>query len=152
VKKTAIAAILLLMPLTTPAAAELELATYNSAASKAHCSSEWGTDYSMVKYCIDKIEKGFRKYQAIETAAVGRKVFHGAMRKCKSEWGEQWDMVAYCAQKQLDGIGEISIISEELPEPQSSEIMYRCWNEWPDDFAMKAYCMRNQAAAWRAMQ
>jgi hypothetical protein len=139
-------------PIATPAAAEMEFAKYNSAASTAHCSSEWGSDYAMKKYCIEKIERGFKEYILLETLTLDQEIFHGAMRKCKSEWRPQWDMVAYCAQKQVEGARELSRAKGEIPEPQYSEIFSNCWREWPDDFSMKAYCMKNQAKAWRALQ
>jgi hypothetical protein len=152
VKKVILIAVLSATSTVTPAAAEMEFAKYNSAASTAHCSSEWGSDYAMKKYCIEKIEKGFNEYILLETLTMDQEIFHGAMRKCKSEWRPQWDMVAYCANKQVEGVQEVSRIQKELPEPQSGKIIGRCWAEWPDDFAMKAYCARNQAKAWRALQ
>jgi len=60
---------------------------------KRDCKGQWGNDYRMVKYCINK--------QSAAKNYIRRNAHDGEiLRMCEGEWGHDWGMVKYCYDKQ----------------------------------------------------
>jgi len=59
---------------------------------RSHCSSEWGTDYRMVEYCVNQQTEAHSKLQRIPNNSM--------KSQCESEWGTDYRMIEYCYQTQ----------------------------------------------------
>lgn len=81
---------------------------------KMFCREQWGTDYRMQKYCIEKQHEGIQKRNSLHNSAsnINEEVFREIDSKCIAQWfkdkkeGEyiivDWRMVAYCDNKQWE--------------------------------------------------
>ena len=56
-----------------------------------NCQAKWGTDYSMVKYCVDKQTKA--KQELPKQSSI-------ILNNCKAKWGTDYSMIKYCVDKQ----------------------------------------------------
>jgi hypothetical protein len=124
---------------------------YNADVVKAECSTEWGDDFSMVKYCMENRKEGQRKFATMVANASEAPIMVEAFARCRSEWGEQWDMVAYCGSQQIKGALSLETHVDGLPPEISSKIIDSCSQQWGVDFSMVAYCTKNQSEAWRSI-
>lgn len=124
---------------------------YNANQVKAECSAEWGSQYDMVKYCIDKRKDGWAEYSIQRQAVQGIGPLMAALDYCEDEWTQQWDMVSYCTTKQIEGAKELVKLMKTLPDKISSEIMGLCYTEWEPQYDMVTYCANKQATAWQAL-
>lgn len=87
---------------------------------KTYCANEWGTDYSMQKYCINKERNAFvevmeylekHKEKIITQNETVFNPYAQIADKCTSEWTQgdfiQWSMVNYCINKQTSAYEEL---------------------------------------------
>ncbi len=58
------------------------------------CQKKWGTDYSMVKYCVDKQTAAKRNVSSLPDNNI--------MKKCTEKWRADHTMVKYCYEKQAE--------------------------------------------------
>ncbi len=124
---------------------------YDPEKVKSECSTEWGNDFQMVKYCIDQRASGHKEFGDIVARVTSSTDLGKAMGNCESEWGNQWDMVAYCGNQQLQGAASVAQLIKELPSDLANTIVGGCTNDWGVDFSMIAYCAKNQYAAWKSL-
>ena len=68
---------------------------------KSKCVSEWGTDYSMIKYC-------FNKQVRARSIVVGYPD-NEIKSSCKRQWGTDYSMVKYCFDKQTKAKRELGL-------------------------------------------
>lgn len=68
---------------------------------KSFCKKEWGSDYEMQKYCIEKIHKGWRKISELVDRYGKGSEEYSIIGRCWNKWYPQLDMVEYCASKQI---------------------------------------------------
>lgn len=142
----------LLILMATATTASSEALYWDEDAVKGLCTTEWGTDYEMIAYCIDTNKTGFEDYSAAkEIVETSADIFLPSFSKCEREWGIQWEMVAYCADSQVKALGELLNTLQELPEDVGATIQTRCAAEWNPDITMIAYCAENQAAGWHSI-
>ncbi len=125
--------------------------SYDADSVTAECNSEWGTDFQMVKYCIDQRAAGHVEYVEIVSRVSSSEELTKAMGNCENEWGHQWDMVAYCGNQQLQGYAQVSQLMNELPADLANTIVGGCLIDWGVDFSMVSYCAKNQYAAWQSL-
>jgi len=93
---------------------------------QSSCEQKWGSDYSMVKYCIDKQEDAKRKVSARS----------GAIRtRCEQKWGADYSMVEYCIDKQTTAKGKIDSMYRNSSRRQ------HCERKWGTDYSMVEYCI-----------
>lgn len=118
---------------------------------KAECSAKWGSQYDMVKFCIDRRHEGWTGYTSIKEALGGNDNFAPSLMHCEGKWDHQWDMVLFCARKQMEGMGTLVDILEALPKEIGQEIAGTCFPKWEPQFDMIAYCAEKQSNAWRAL-
>jgi hypothetical protein len=124
---------------------------YSAGQAKAHCSQKWGTQYDMVKYCIDKQREGWAEYSGLKKVAGDLDAFTPSLAHCEQKWAGQWDMINYCAKKQVEGMRKYVDTLNALPPAQKAEILNHCGSKWQPQYDMMAYCATKQAAAWRAI-
>jgi endonuclease YncB( thermonuclease family) len=62
---------------------------------QARCSRKWGTDYEMVKYCVDNQTDA-------QNALKGMDIPPEIDAHCTSKWGSDYEMVKYCVDNQID--------------------------------------------------
>ncbi len=123
-------------------------ADYSKQQSKAFCSEKWGTQYDMVKYCMDKQRDGHTSYKRRKNDLP---TFGQYFTFCEQKWGVQWDMVEYCADKQVEGIDTVMSEIEDLPAQTAANILGECAEKWQNQLDMQGYCAGKRAAAWRAI-
>jgi hypothetical protein len=133
----------------TPTYAQTIDTTYNEPVVKARCSAEWGTEYDMVSYCMDRNKAGHHEFQNTVEHTKTLRGIQQALVKCRVEWGDEWDMVNYCANTQISSARQIMTLTDGLPKDVGDEITSRCSAEWGNEFDMIAYCMTTRIAAWR---
>ncbi|MFW8636695.1 hypothetical protein [Cribrihabitans pelagius] len=141
------AILLALLLSATSAAAE----DYSPDQVKAECSAKWGSQYDMVKFCINKRQEGWTGYTAIEKSLGGNANFAPSLRHCERKWDQQWDMVLFCARKQMEGMGALVDILDTLPAEIGREVAGTCIPKWEPQFDMIAFCAEKQSSAWRAL-
>ena len=56
------------------------------------CQEKWGTNYKMIKYCVDKQNKAKRDISYLADDDI--------MRRCTDKWGTNYNMIRYCVDKQ----------------------------------------------------
>lgn len=132
--------------------AQISTAEYASDQVKAECSAKWGTQYDMVKYCMDKRQAGWVKFSAFKDEFGNTPLIKPSLDHCADKWGQQWDMVQYCTEKQFEGLETLSNTLETLPVEIGNEIQSTCAAKWYPQFDMVAYCAEKQSNAWRALQ
>lgn len=59
---------------------------------KPNCVKKWGTDYSMVEYCINKQKEAYISLQNSTDAII--------FDACVKKWKEDFSMIKYCVDKQ----------------------------------------------------
>ncbi len=69
---------------------------------RERCKGEWGTNYEMLKYCIDGQEKA-------KSNVESRSVSDEIMRHCKGEWGTNYEMLKYCIDGQEKAKRELGL-------------------------------------------
>ena len=93
---------------------------------KTMCSEKWGTEYSMVKYCIDK-EVSAARYVSKIQGDVPKEI----LGPCFKKWGIEMSMVKYCIEmsmvkycidKEAGALSDLGRIKESF----DPEIMERC--------------------------
>ncbi len=58
----------------------------------ANCKSKWGTDYSMIKYCVNKQTNAYNSIAYLPNNEI--------MRACRNKWNTDYSMIKYCINKQ----------------------------------------------------
>ena len=56
------------------------------------CGNKWGSNYEMVKYCIEKqriAKRTIERIYASDSRTSG----------CEDKWGNNYEMILYCIQK-----------------------------------------------------
>lgn len=122
---------------------------YDSDAVKAECSREWGTQYNMVAFCIDKHADGYAYFAAV--AAQADPLFDPALQHCIDEWGIAWNMVAFCTRQQIDAVQQIGATTAGLPQDVADGILVTCGQQWRPQWNMVVFCMQQQVDGWRAI-
>lgn len=122
---------------------------YDAGAVRAACSVEWGAEYEMVAYCIERRREGFSEYRNL-LVRYGWD-YGAALSLCESEWGQEWEMVAYCARQRIEAVSELAGVLNGLPAEISGSIRASCSREWGDELEMVTYCARQRANGWRAI-
>ncbi|UWQ77625.1 hypothetical protein K3725_09845 [Leisingera sp. S132] len=143
------AAVLVISASPQVALAKVPEPVYDETAARADCTKEWGSDFQMIEYCLNKRHKGFRTFEAIANDAPDS--LDPALTLCTEEWGNEWEMVAHCARKQLRAISSMLEHTQDLPKDVGDVILSDCANEWEPDWKMVEYCMGKQARAWRSL-
>lgn len=62
---------------------------YNNNNIKRDCQDQWGKDYRMVRYCINK-------QTTAKNSLKGHRIDREILQFCEDKWGEDWSMVKYC--------------------------------------------------------
>lgn len=102
----------------------------------SQCKEKWGTDYSMVEYCIKK-QQGAR-------SSVSRYSSGTIKRQCREKWGTDYSMIEYCIKKQSGAKRSVSRHSQ-------GTIKTQCEQKWGTDYSMVEYCIKKQSAAKRSI-
>lgn len=142
--------ILLVALLTIPSVACAELPAFDRSASQRRCESDWGTDYAMVRYCLDGQEAGHRAATQLFTNTPAALV--PALDYCLREWRDDWEMVAYCGREQFQAAANIEMRVPGIPDDIAAGIMERCRRDWQPDLTMIEYCSSEAARAWLSLQ
>lgn len=126
---------------------------YDGDIVQAECSAEWGTEYDMVKFCMDQRRDGFAVYQLTIAglSASLRESFSATALLCEREWQQEWDMTEHCMRENMQAAASIPNIIANLPEDVGTGIVRGCMGEWGDELTMVAYCMTQRAEGWRAI-
>ncbi len=96
----------------------------------SNCKAKWGTDYSMVEYCIKKQSKANSNVQR----------HRGGIRaRCEQKWGSDYSMVEYCIKKQSKANSNV--------QQYRGDIKTRCEQKWGKDYSMVEYCIKKQTQA-----
>ena len=64
------------------------------------CKIKWGTDYSMVKYCVNKQTQAKNSIPRANSTILNN---------CKTKWGTDYSMVKYCVDKQNKAKRELGL-------------------------------------------
>lgn len=146
------------MPIATIRALALSLIATSAAAGdysagqvKAECAAKWGSQYDMVKYCIDKRQEGWSGFSTYKQRFGSHPIIGPSLSHCEDKWGQQWDMVQFCTEKQFDGVETLNTVLDSLPANIANEIGTNCAAKWNPQFDMVGYCAKKQSAAWRAL-
>lgn len=102
------------------------------------CSNKWGTDYRMVKYCVDKQQTALRNLNR-----RGNSLHSEIGRHCTNKWSSNYSMVKYCIDKQQTALRTINLKINSIP----SEITRHCTDKWNSDYRMVKYCIDKQQTA-----
>ena len=75
-------------------------AVSNGSSIMSECKQKWKTDYSMVKYCVDKQTKAQRSLPRQSSTILNN---------CKAKWKTDYSMVKYCVDKQTKAKRELGL-------------------------------------------
>jgi len=67
----------------------------------SECKSKWKTDYSMIKYCVNK--------QTVSRGVVVNLYDSEIKSSCMKKWGTDYSMVRYCINKQQKAKRELGL-------------------------------------------
>lgn len=128
-------------------------AEYDEATVKAECSKKWGTEYDMVKYCIDQRADGFTKFVEIKNLIPHeqKSFFQPTIAHCERKWRQEWDMTAYCLQENVSAMANIPTILAPTPDDIGSQIFRECAAKWDAQLDMIAYCAEQRVDGWVAI-
>lgn len=118
-------------------------------AIKTACSAEWGTEFEMVKFCMDERASAFQKYSKILESA--NDAIRPSLTHCQNNWGEEWDMVLFCANEQATSMAGLPGTVAGLPDEIGTQILQSCTVEWGVEFDMVSFCATERANGWRAI-
>lgn len=62
---------------------------------KADCEAKWGTNYRMIKYCVNQ------QAEAVNSL-VDADIDNEIMSMCRNKWGNNFRMVKYCVNQQSE--------------------------------------------------
>lgn len=82
-------------------ATALAVTAQQQAGIRQRCGAEWGSNYRMVAYCIDRHVEAVGALNRVPTG-VPREIVDGIVGRCRDEWGDNWRMVRYCRDRQVD--------------------------------------------------
>ena len=133
----------------TATAAFAENPTYNADIVKTACSTEWGTEYEMVAYCLKEARAGYDEFIHILNAS--NPSLSRQFDQCQTEWGNEWGMVTHCANENIQAQRELETMLPDLPPNIATEIKSRCTKEWGIEIPMIVYCANERAAGWRSI-
>jgi len=68
----------------------------------ARCTNKWGTDYRMVKYCVNKQQSALSKLQQGNVNTPPE-----ISGRCAKKWGADYRMVKYCVDKQQSALNDL---------------------------------------------
>ncbi|MEQ3669438.1 hypothetical protein [Pseudophaeobacter sp.] len=136
-----------ILPLSV--SAEIRKPIYDAPSVKAECTQKWGSQFDMIKYCMDERQKGFSYFEKV-TEIFGD-FFSPTLNHCADKWGHQWDMIAYCTETNLNAMKTSEDKTAGLPKNTADLITVRCHQKWDPQWDMIAYCMEQQATAWKAI-
>jgi hypothetical protein len=105
-----------------------------SATIKNECNKKWGTDYRMVKYCIEKQTDAKSAINSLPGLPSTKNV-------CREKWGTDYRMVKYCIEKQTAAKSVINSL-HGLPSTKNA-----CREKWGADYRMVKYCIETQTKA-----
>lgn len=105
---------------------------YNTKGNKEEiidrCEAKWGTDYNMVKYCVDNQTESSSQ---LNRMSVSKEI----QSRCEDKWGTDYNMVKYCVDNQTESKNQLRRMSI------SPEIRSRCEAKWGTDYDMVKYCV-----------
>ncbi|PID95785.1 MAG: hypothetical protein CSA85_00500 [Alphaproteobacteria bacterium] len=126
---------------------------YDKDKVKAECSAKWGTEYDMVKYCIDERANGFATFTAM-AAAIPEDLMpkmQPTIEHCERQWEQEWDMTAYCLDQNIEALASIPALVADIPDDVRNTIVRDCSAKWGAEFDMVAYCTGERVKGWRAI-
>lgn len=123
---------------------------FDKQAVKSECSQQWGTEYDMVKFCIEERNAGFATYILLKNESP--EMILPSFERCEQSWQNEWDMVAFCAREQVDAVKNTYQLLQTVPQEIGNEVVTRCIGEWPNEWDMVDYCATNRIKAWRDLQ
>ena len=127
--------------------------SYDKTAVRAFCDAKWGSDFSMVKYCVDQQSAAGNELDELLASYPTDGRERRVLIRCTEKWNKDLEMIVYCAQGQYDALDEIaSYAPSGVPVEVLSGIRERCSEKWGEDFEMVQYCTEDQTEAWRSLQ
>lgn len=122
-------------------------------AAQKHCDGKWGTDYSMVEYCMNQQVGDFITYQKKLDLSMrkGSDLIVGALRNCEEKWPRDWSMTHYCADQQFEGYKAMFRWKDSVSDDRWRTIGETCFTKWALDFSMVYYCIKKQDSARRRL-
>lgn len=99
------------------------------------CKSRWGSNQSMVDYCV-KTQK--EAYSAVKSS---RGIDGDIKNSCRDRWGTNYEMVKYCMDNQSSAQRDLKAIST------SSNIENECRTRWGTNYEMVKYCIEKKDPA-----
>jgi len=126
--------------------------TYNETAAKDRCEKNWGTDFTMVEFCLNEDKSAFFQFAARGEDLTDRsRLFYEPFNFCRREWGLDWSMVEFCAGEQVAAWDALQITIQSIPEDIGRSIQFRCAADWDPNITMIDFCAEEQAKSWRAL-
>lgn len=122
------------------------IAGFDKDAAKAFCEAEWGNDFRMVAYCVDRQWEGAERLERLRKGLDETMLERLAV--CEIEWKQDMRMQAYCLEQQISARKDLSYATDKLPEDVAKIIREECAADWGTDFRMLLYCTEQQAKAW----
>ncbi len=58
------------------------------------CKKKWGTNYNMIKYCVDNQTESYNSISNLPDNEI--------MSRCRSKWGTNYNMIKYCVDNQTE--------------------------------------------------
>jgi len=74
---------------------------------KDNCKAKWGTDFWMIKYCINEQIKSRDKFYKWNTKNIDSTIFNTIREECVKKWGYDFWMRIYCEWNQVDSYIEL---------------------------------------------
>ena len=96
------------------------------------CRGEWGTNYRMVKYCINEQTKARNNINPYNNNS-------GVERNCRDQWGTNYRMVKYCINEQTKARNSIN----ESNTDADAQIEGYCRGTWDTNYRMVKYCIND---------
>ena len=111
------------------------LSTPAHAGIESDCRAKWGTDYRMVKYCIEQQREAKNAVNARSHGIIGT--------NCRTKWRQDYRMVKYCIEQQSQARQSITTTTAD------TTIQGACRQKWGTDYRMVKYCIEQQSEAKR---
>jgi len=126
------------------------MAQETTADIKDLCTVKWGTDFRMVKFCMDQHTEA--KITLDKLIASANPLQDDIIASCKREWpGANIRMQLFCTEQQYEALDWLAQPSD-IPANVIAIIKTECNAEWGTDYRMVQFCIEQQISAWSAIQ
>lgn len=105
---------------------------------RSACNDKWGTNYRMVKFCIEQQSTAKSSINGIKSTPTIK-------GQCRDKWGTNYRMVKFCIDQQTEAKKGLKHSRASLATQR------RCEKKWGTNYRMVKFCIDQQVKAKRSL-